>query len=134
MLFAGADHVYPIIIVYQPIVRLFPCGLRGISIRYLPAVLPIKGWISLHNHVTYAHNSGMRRRIYLWKISSFHTLFSINELLLLHFCKWRNGHVAVYDLCFFFIVSINELLFLHFYKWRTGIEPCVTYVFFHCLH
>ena len=28
------------------------------------AVLPIKGWIYLHNHVTYAHNSGIRRRIY----------------------------------------------------------------------
>ena len=62
---AGADHVYPIIIVYQPIAWLFPCGLRGISIRYLPAALPIKGWISLHNHVTYAHNSGIRRRIYV---------------------------------------------------------------------
>ena len=64
LLSAGADHVYPIIIVYQPIVRLFPCGLRSISIRYLSAALPIKGWISLHNHVTYAHNSGMRRCIY----------------------------------------------------------------------
>ena len=64
LLSAGADHVSPIIIVYQPIARLFPCGLRGISIRYLPAALPIKGWISLHNHVTYVHNSGMRRRIY----------------------------------------------------------------------
>ena len=65
LLSAGADHVYPIIIVYQPIAWLFPCGLRGISIRYLPAALPIKGWISLHNHVTYAHNSGIRRRIYV---------------------------------------------------------------------
>ena len=61
LLSAGADHVYPIIIVYQSIVWLFPCGLRGISIRYLSAALPIKGWISLHNHVTYAHNSGIRR-------------------------------------------------------------------------
>ncbi|KAB6454398.1 hypothetical protein GAZ09_06975 [Phocaeicola vulgatus] len=50
--------------MYQPIVWLFPCGLRGISIRYLSAALPIKGWISLHNHVTYAHNSRIRRRIY----------------------------------------------------------------------
>ena len=64
LLSAGADHVYPIIIVYQPIVWLFTCGLRGISIRYLSAALPIKGWISLHNHVTYAHNSRIRRRIY----------------------------------------------------------------------
>ncbi|KAA5405135.1 hypothetical protein F2Y51_11740 [Phocaeicola dorei] len=30
----------------------------------------------------------------------------------------ENGHVAVYDLCFFFIVSINGLLLLHFCKWR----------------
>ncbi|EFV67445.1 hypothetical protein HMPREF9011_02093 [Bacteroides sp. 3_1_40A] len=43
MLSAGADHVSPIIIVYQLIVRLFSCGLWGFSIRYLPAVLPIKG-------------------------------------------------------------------------------------------
>ena len=50
--------------MYQLIVWLFPCGLRGISIRYLPAALPIKGWISLHNHVTCAHNSRIRRRIY----------------------------------------------------------------------
>ncbi|EEU52158.1 hypothetical protein HMPREF0619_01717 [Parabacteroides sp. D13] len=64
MLSAGADHDYPIIIVYHSIVWLFPCGLRDISIRCLPAALPIKGWISLHNHVTYAHNSGIRRRIY----------------------------------------------------------------------
>ena len=64
LLSAGADHVYPTIIVYQPIIWLFSCDLRGISIRYLPAVLPIKGWIYLHNHVTYAHNSGIRRRIY----------------------------------------------------------------------
>ena len=64
LLSAGADLVSPIIIVYQLIVRLFSCGLRSISIRYLPAVLPIKGWIYLHNHVTYAHNSGIRRRIY----------------------------------------------------------------------
>ena len=64
LLSAGADHVYPTIIVYQPIIWLFSCDLRGISIRYLPAVLPIKGWIYLHNHVTFAHNSGIRRRIY----------------------------------------------------------------------
>ncbi|RGN37703.1 hypothetical protein DXB64_09660 [Bacteroides uniformis] len=64
MLSAGADHVSPIIIVYQVVVWIFSCGLWFFSIRYLPAVLPIKGWISLHNHVTYAHNSGMRRRIY----------------------------------------------------------------------
>ncbi|EDO55583.1 hypothetical protein BACUNI_00892 [Bacteroides uniformis ATCC 8492] len=43
MLSAGADHVSPIIIVYQTIVWLFSCGLWGFSIRYLPAVLPIKG-------------------------------------------------------------------------------------------
>ncbi|KAB3562852.1 hypothetical protein GAS96_22345 [Phocaeicola vulgatus] len=43
LLSAGADHVSPIIIVYQLIVRLFSCGLWGFSIRYLPAVLPIKG-------------------------------------------------------------------------------------------
>ena len=64
LLSAGADHVYPIIIVYQLIVWLFHCGLQGISIRYLLVALFIKGRISLHNHVTYAHNSGIRRRMY----------------------------------------------------------------------
>ena len=43
LLSAGADHVSPIIIVYQVVVWLFSCGLWGFSIRYLPAVLPIKG-------------------------------------------------------------------------------------------
>ena len=64
LLSAGADHVSTIIIVYQLIIWLFLCDLRDISIGYLPASLPIKGWISLHSHVTYAHNSGIRRRIY----------------------------------------------------------------------
>ena len=30
----------------------------------------------------------------------------------------ENGHIAMYDLLFFFIVSINGLILLHFYKWR----------------
>ena len=64
LLSAGADHVYPIIIVYKSVVWLFSCDLRDISIRYLPAAHPIKRWISFHNHVTYAHSSGIRRRIY----------------------------------------------------------------------
>ena len=64
MLSAGADHVYPIIIVYKPVVWLFSCDLRDISIRYLPATHPIKRWMSFHNHVTYAHSSGIRGRIY----------------------------------------------------------------------
>ena len=41
-------------------------------------------------------------------------IVSINGLLLIHFCKWRNGQVAVYDLFFFFIVSINGLLLIYF--------------------
>ncbi len=64
LLSAGTDHVYPIIIVYQPIMWLFSCDLRGISIGDLPTSLPIKRWISLPNHATYAHNSGIRRHIY----------------------------------------------------------------------
>ena len=50
--------------MYKPVVWLFSCDLRDISIRYLPAAHPIKRWISFHNHVTYAHSSGIRRRIY----------------------------------------------------------------------
>ena len=74
--------------MYQPIVRLFSCDFRVISIRHLPAALPIKRWLSLLNHVTYAHNSGIRET-YVLEICPFHTLFSINGLLFLHFCKWR---------------------------------------------
>ena len=76
----------------------------------------------------------------------FFFIVSINGLLLIHICKWRNGLVAVYascfsslspltdcylytsangewqvvvcDLCFFFIISINGLIFIHFCKWR----------------
>ena len=176
LLSAGADHVYPIIIVYQSIVWLFPCGLRGISNRDLPASLPIKGWISLPNHVTYAHNSGIKRHIYGKSALSipnsplmdcyfytstngemdmqpympycFFFIIFINRLLLLHFCKWRmtgsrirlivfsssplidcyfytsaNGEMDMQPYmpdCFFFIVSINGLLLLHFCKWRNG--------------
>jgi len=43
MLSAGAEHVSSIIIVYHTVVWLFSCGLWGFSIRYLPAVLLIKG-------------------------------------------------------------------------------------------
>lgn len=50
--------------MYKPVVWLFSCDLRDISIRYLPAAHPIKRWISFHNHVTYTHSSGIRRRIY----------------------------------------------------------------------
>ena len=100
LLSAGADHVSTIIIVYQPVIWLFSCDLRGISIGDLPASLPIKGWISLPNHVTYAHNWG-NKEAHIREISPFHTQFSINGLLLLHFYKWRNGHVAVYALLFF---------------------------------
>ena len=74
----------------------------------------------------------------------FFFIVSINGLLLLHFCKWRmagsriclivffhrlhlriatstllqmeNVQVAVYALCFFFLVSINGLIFLHFHR------------------
>ena len=74
--------------MYQPIVRLFSCDFRVISIRHLPAALPIKRWLSLLNHVTYAHNSGIRET-YVLEICPFHTLFSINGLLFLHICKWR---------------------------------------------
>ncbi|RHI59979.1 hypothetical protein DW163_00560 [Bacteroides ovatus] len=50
-------------------------------------------------------------------------------MLLLHFCKWRNGHVAVYALLFFFIVSINGLLLLHFCKWRMACSRIRLIVF-----
>lgn len=113
--------------MYQPIVRLFSCDFRVISIRHLPAALPIKRWLSLLNHVTYAHNSGIRET-YVLEICPFHTLFSINGLL---FYTSANGEwqVAVYTLLFFFIVSINGLLLLHIYKRRMGCEPYMPYGF-----
>ena len=142
--------------MYQPIVRLFSCDFRVISIRHLPAALPIKRWLSLLNHVTYAHNSGIRET-YVLEICPFHTLFSINGLLFLHICKWRmtgsrvclmvsfpclhwwiatsthlqmkNEHVTVYALWFSFIVSFDGLLLLHFCKWRMGSESYMPYGF-----
>ena len=113
--------------MYQPIVWLFPCGLRGISIRYLSAALPIKGWISLHNHVTYAHNSRIRRRIYGKSALSI----PYSPLMDCYFYTSANGEwqVAVYTLLFFFIVSINGLLLLHIYKRRMGCEPYMPYGF-----
>ena len=150
MLSAGADLVSPIIIVYQLIVRLFSCGLRGISIGDLPASLPIKGWISLPNHATYAHNSGIRRHIYGKSALSIpysplmdcHFYTSANGeraasriclVSFLRYLHWRivtstllqmeNGRWAVYALCSSFVVSIDGLLLLHFCKWRTDGEP-----------
>ena len=107
--------------MYQPIVRLFSCDFRVISIRHLPAALPIKRWLSLLNHVTYAHNSGIRET-YVLEICPFHTLFSINGL---SFYTYANGEqaVAVHASCPSFVVSIDGLLLLHFCKWRTGGEP-----------
>ena len=116
LLSAGADHVSPIIIVYQPIVRLFSCDFRVISIRHLPAALPIKRWLSLLNHVTYAHNSGIRRQIY--GKSALYMPYC--PLMDCYFYTSANGEwqVVVCDLCFFFIISINGLIFIHFCKWR----------------
>ena len=92
-------NLFPIGIVYQPIVRLFSCDFRVISIRHLPAALPIKRWLSLLNHVTYAHNSGIRET-YVLEICPFHTLFSINGLLFLHFCKWRMAGSRIHLIVF----------------------------------
>ena len=142
--------------MYQPIVRLFSCDFRVISIRHLPAALPIKRWLSLLNHVTYAHNSGIRET-YVLEICPFHTLFSINGLLFLHICKWRmtgsrvclmvfphcllwwiatftllqmeNGQWTVYALWPSFTVSFDGLLLLHIYKRRMGCEPYMPYGF-----
>ena len=161
LLSAGADHVSTIIIVYQPVIWLFSCDLRGISIGDLPASLPIKGWISLPNHVTYAHNWG-NKEAHIREISPFHTLFSINGLSFLHFCKWRTGGepymprvlpslspltdcyfytsangeqaVAVHASCLSFVVSIDGLLLLHFCKWRTGSSRTCLVSFLRCLH
>ena len=127
LLSAGADHVYPIIIVYKSVVWLFSCDLRDISIRYLPAAHPIKRWISFHNHVTYAHSSGIRRRIYEKSALSI----PYSPLMDCYFYTSANGEwqVAVYTLLFFFIVSINGLLLLHIYKRRMGCEPYMPYGF-----
>ena len=111
MLFAGAEHVYPIIIVYQPIVRLFSCDFRGISIKYLPTALPIKGWISLHNYVTYAHNSGIRRRIYGKSV----LYIPYCPLMDCYFHTSTNGEWqwVVYASWFFCIISINAYICLY---------------------
>ena len=94
--------------------------------------------------------------------SWFFYIISINGLLLLHFCKWRNGHVAVYSSLFFssspltdcyfytsangewqvavyvlwflFLVSIDGLILLHFCKWRAAVSRICFMVFLHYLH
>ena len=115
--------------MYQPIVRLFSCDFRVISIRHLPAALPIKRWLSLLNHVTYAHNSGIRET-YVLEICPFHTLFSINGLLFLHFCKsyMPYGFPSLSPLtdCYFYTSTNGEwavnricfMAFLHCLLWR----------------
>ena len=108
--------------MYQPIVRLFSCDFRVISIRHLPAALPIKRWLSLLNHVTYAHNSGIRET-YVLEICPFHTLFSINGLLFLHFCKWRMAGSRIH------LIVFLHCLLLHIYKRRMGCEPYMPYGF-----
>ena len=100
---------------------LFSCDLRGISIGDLPTSLPIKRWISLPNHATYAHNSGIRRHIYGKSALSI----PYSPLMDCHFTlmQMENRRWAVYALCSSFVVSIDGLLLLHFCKWRTGGEP-----------
>ena len=100
LLSAGADHVSTIIIVYQPVIWLFSCDLRGISIGDLPASLPIKGWISLPNHVTYAHNWGIRRRIYGKSALSI----PYSPLMDCHFYTSANGERAVSRICLVFFL------------------------------
>ena len=113
------------------IMWLFSCDLRGISIGDLPTSLPIKRWISLPNHATYAHNSGIRRHIYGKSALSI-PYSPINGL---SFYTYANGEqaVAVHASCPSFVVSIDGLLLLHFCKWRmTGSRVCLM-VFPHCL-
>ena len=129
---------------------LFSCDLRGISIGDLPTSLPIKRWISLPNHATYAHNSGIRRHIYGKSALSirysplmdchFYTSANgeraVSRICLVFFLRclhwWivtstllqtENGQRAVYASCPSFVISIDGLLLLHFCKWRTGGEP-----------
>jgi len=104
LLSAGADHVSPIIIVYQPIIWLFSCDLRGISIGDLSAFLPIKGWISLHNHAAYAHNSGIKRHIYGKSALSIPN----SPLMDCYFYTSANGERAVSRICL-----VSFLRYLH---------------------
>ena len=118
--------------MYQPIVRLFSCDFRVISIRHLPAALPIKRWLSLLNHVTYAHNSGIRET-YVLEICPFHTLFSINGLLFLHFCKWRMGSESYMPYGF---PSLSPLTDCYFYTSTNGewvVNRICFMAFLHCL-
>ena len=105
----------------------------------------------------YFYTSANGERQWAVYASWFFYIISINGLLLLHFCKWRNGHVAVYSSLFFssspltdcyfytsangewqvavyalwfsLIVSFDGLLLLHFYKWRMGSESYMPYGF-----
>ena len=56
-----------------------------------------------------------------WQVAVYTLLFffivSINGLLLLHFCKWRNGHVAVYASWF---SALSPLMDCYFYTSANG--------------
>ena len=113
---------------------MWPCMSYGFF-----SLSPLMDW--------YFYTSANGERQWAVYASWFFYIISINGLLLLHFCKWRNGHVAVYSSLFFssspltdcyfytsangewqvavyvlwflFLVSIDGLLLLHFCKWRT---------------
>lgn len=104
LLSAEVDHIFNNHCVSN-YYAAFYCDSRVISIGYLPAVFPTKGWISLHNYVTYTHNSGIRKT-YVREISSFHTQFFFHGLPFIHFCKLENGKGSIY-------ASWSSFTFLH---------------------
>ena len=65
----------------------------------------------------YFYTSANGERQWAVYASWFFYIISINGLLLLHFCKWRNGHVAVYSSLFF---SSSPLTDCYFYTSANG--------------
>ncbi|RHI63996.1 hypothetical protein DW161_13825 [Bacteroides ovatus] len=60
-----------------------------------------------------------------------HTLFSINELLLLHFCKWRMACSRIRLIVFF---SSSPLIDCYFYTSANGEWHVAVYALLFFLH
>ena len=65
----------------------------------------------------YFYTSANGERQWAVYASWFFYIISINGLLLLHFCKWRNGHVAVYASWF---SALSPLMDCYFYTSANG--------------
>ena len=83
---------------------MYPCMSYGFF-----SLSPLMDW--------YFYTSANGERQWAVYASWFFYIISINGLLLLHFCKWRNGHVAVYASWF---SALSPLMDCYFYTSANG--------------